>query len=130
MICTDIYPSFLKNSTSVIFSSNRKSIDLENIDSSENISEYYNLYLYNLDTTSTKLYKLTNTLANNIKAKPLTDNKVLFLSDIRGIYNIFSLSIDGNSKQVTDFNTNIINYYYDEIDKDLYFNNSTRKPNC
>ena len=119
----DIYPSFLKNSTSVIFSSNRNSIDLENIDSSENISEYYNLYLYNLDTTSTKLYKLTNTLANNIKAKPLTDNKVLFLSDIRGIYNIFSLSIDGNSKQVTDFNTNIINYYYDEIDKDLYFNN-------
>ena len=119
----DIYPSFLKNSTSIIFSSNRKSIDLENIDSSENISEYYNLYLYNLDTTSTKLYKLTNTLANNIKAKPLTDNKVLFLSDIRGIYNIFSLSIDGNSKQVTDFNTNIINYYYDEIDKDLYFNN-------
>ena len=119
----DIYPSFLKNSTSVIFSSNRNSIDLENIDSSENISEYYNLYLYNLDTTSTKLYKLTNTLANNIKAKPLADNKVLFLSDIRGIYNIFSLSIDGNSKQVTDFNTNIINYYYDEIDKDLYFNN-------
>ena len=119
----DIYPSFLKNSTSVIFSSNRNSIDLENIDSSENISEYYNLYLYNLDTTSTKLYKLTNTLANNIKAKPLTDNKMLFLSDIRGIYNIFSLSIDGNSKQVTDFNTNIINYYYDEIDKDLYFNN-------
>ena len=119
----DIYPSFLKNSTSVIFSSNRKSIDLENIDSSENISEYYNLYLYNLDTTSTKLYKLTNTLANNIKTKPFTDNKVLFLSDIRGIYNIFSLSIDGNSKQVTDFNTNIINYYYDEIDKNLYFNN-------
>lgn len=119
----DIYPSFLKKSTSVIFSSNRNSIDLENIDTSENISEYYNLYLYNLDTTSTKLYKLTNTLANNIKAKPLTDNKVLFLSDIRGIYNIFSLSIDGNSKQVTDFNTNIINYYYDEIDKDLYFNN-------
>ena len=119
----DIYPSFLKNSTSIIFSSNRKSIDLENIDSSENISEYYNLYLYNLDTTSTKLYKLTNTLANNIKTKPFTDNKVLFLSDIRGIYNIFSLSIDGNSKQVTDFNTNIINYYYDEIDKNLYFNN-------
>ena len=95
----DIYPSFLKNSTSVIFSSNRNSIDLENIDSSENLSEYYNLYLYNLDTTSTKLYKLTNTLANNIKAKPLTDNKVLFLSDIRGIYNIFSLSIDGNSSR-------------------------------
>ena len=119
----DIYPSFLNNSTSVIFSSNRNSIDLENIQSSENISEYYNLYLYNLDTTSTKLYKLTNTLANNIKAKPLTDNKVLYLSDIRGISNIFTLSIDGNSKQVTDFNTNIINYFYDEIDKNLYFNN-------
>ena len=119
----DIYPSFLNNSTSVIFSSNRNSIDLENIQSSENVSEYYNLYLYNLDTTSTKLYKLTNTLANNIKAKPLTDNKVLYLSDIRGISNIFTLSIDGNSKQVTDFNTNIINYFYDEIDKNLYFNN-------
>ena len=119
----DIYPSFLNNSTTVIFSSNRNSIDLENIQSSENVSEYYNLYLYNLDTTSTKLYKLTNTLANNIKAKPLTDNKVLYLSDIRGISNIFTLSIDGNSKQVTDFNTNIINYFYDEIDKNLYFNN-------
>ena len=79
--------------------------------------------MYNLDTTSTQLYKLTNTLANNIKAKPLADNKVLYLSDIRGISNVFSLSIDGNSKQVTDFNTNIINYYYDEIDKNLYFNN-------
>tara|TARA_B100000676_G_scaffold304801_1_gene357733 strand:- start:914 stop:2560 length:1647 start_codon:yes stop_codon:yes gene_type:complete len=66
---------------------------------------------------------LTNTLANNIKAKPLADNKVLYLSDIRGISNVFSLSIDGNSKQVTDFSTNIINYYYDEIDKNLYFNN-------
>ena len=119
----DIYPSFLNNSTTVIFSSNRNSIDLENIQSYENVSEYYNLYLYNLDTTSTKLYKLTNTLANNIKAKPLTDNKVLYLSDIRGISNIFTLSIDGNSKQVTDFNTNIINYFYDEIDKNLYFNN-------
>ena len=119
----DIYPSFLNNSTTVIFSSNRNSIDLENIQSSENVSEYYNLYLYNLDTTSTKLYKLTNTLANNIKAKPLTDNKVLYLSDIRGISNIFTLSIDGKSKQVTDFNTNIINYFYDEIDKNLYFNN-------
>ena len=119
----DIYPSFLNNSTTVIFSSNRNSIDLENIQSSENVSEYYNLYLYNLDTTSTKLYKLTNTLANNIKAKPLTDNKVLYLSDIRGISNVFTLSIDGNSKQVTDFNTNIINYFYDEIDKNLYFNN-------
>ena len=119
----DIYPSFLNNSTSIIFSSNRNSIDLENIHISENISEYYNLYLYNLDTTSTKLYKMTNTLANNIKAKPLKDNKVLYLSDIRGISNIFSLSLSGNSKQVTDFNTNIINYYYDEIDKNLYFNN-------
>ena len=119
----DIYPSFLNNSTTVIFSSNRNSIDLENIQSSENVSEYYNLYLYNLDTTSTQLYKLTNTLANNIKAKPLADNKVLYLSDIRGISNVFSLSIDGNSKQVTDFSTNIINYYYDEIDKNLYFNN-------
>ncbi len=119
----DIYPSFLNNSTTVIFSSNRNSIDLENIQSSENVSEYYNLYLYNLDTTSTQLYKLTNTFANNIKAKPLADNKVLYLSDIRGISNVFSLSIDGNSKQVTDFSTNIINYYYDEIDKNLYFNN-------
>ena len=43
----DIHPSFLKNSTSIIFSSNRRQTKLDSINTFNDTNNFYNLFLYN-----------------------------------------------------------------------------------
>lgn len=118
----DIHPSFLKNSTSIIFSSNRRHTKLDSINTFNDTNNFYNLFLYNLDTTSNELFQITNSLSNNIKASPLSNNEILFLSDIKGIRNIYKTKVNGNLKQITDFNTNVINFSFDEKTNNLSYN--------
>ena len=67
----DIHPHFFPNSTSIIFSSNRLSDNLD--ESSDPFDyEYYNLFIYNLDSTQNKLEKITNSESINIQAQPIT----------------------------------------------------------
>ena len=118
----DIFPSFFKNSTSIIFSSNRKNTSLEDSKVSENTSNNYNLFLYNLDTTSNNLFQVTNSLYNNVKPKTLSNNEILFLNDTEGISNIYYTTINGITKQITNFNTNILNFDFDKENNSLYYN--------
>ena len=57
----DIYPHFFPNSTSIVFSSNRKNSSLNQTPNAQ-IEEYYNLFVYNLDTTKNKLHQITKTM--------------------------------------------------------------------
>ena len=103
----------------------RDSRNNSNLNKKDNFSEFnesYNIFLYNLDTTTNELVQLTNELNNNIKIKTLSNNEVLFLSDKKGIFNLYKQKISSNSIQTTDFNTDIINFDYDENDKKLIFN--------
>lgn len=118
----DIYPKFFKNSTSIAFSSNRNNSNLNDKKNISDFNESYNIFLYNLDTTTNELVQLTNELNNNFKIKTLYNNEVLYLSDKKGIFNLYKQNIYSNSIQSTDFNTNIINFDYDENDKKLIFN--------
>ena len=116
----DIFPSFFKNSTSIVFSSNRRKPTINN--SEVETSDSYNLYLYNLDTTSNYLLPLTTINSINIKPKTNSNNELLFLSDRNGIFNIYSLKINNELIQVTDNSTNIINFDYSKKDKLLSYN--------
>ena len=119
-IYDDIYPEFFPNSTSIIFSSNRKSNVLDQeFDGIDN--EYYNLFVFNLDSTENIIKKITNSQSNNLKANAISKNKILYLSDRKGIYNLYSHEIGKTHKQVTSFNTNINNYDLTLKSKSLYY---------
>ena len=116
----DIYPEFFPNSTSIIFSSNRKSNNLDDkIDEIDN--EYYNLFVFNLDSTQNIIKKITNSQSNNLKASTISKNKIIYLSDRKGIYNLYSHEIGKTHKQITNFNTNINDYDLILESKSLYY---------
>jgi len=125
----DIHPHFFPNSTSIIFSSNRLSDNLD--ESSDPFDyEYYNLFIYNLDSTQNKLEKITNSESINIQAQPITKNKIVYLSDRKGIYNLYSHEIGRTHKQITNLNSNIENYDFNINNKILgfsYLNNGEKK---
>ena len=116
----DIDPSFIPNTSSIVFSSNRISDTLDvkeqNLD---DVGNNYNIFFFNLDTTTNVLTRVTNTISRDVKPIALDENKIYYLSDQRGIRNLFAYDV--NSKiysQVTNFSQSINDY-------DLNFNKST-----
>ena len=118
-IYDDIQPAFLPNSNTFVFSSNRVSDTLNLKDKDfENISDNFNLFFFNLDTTTNVVHRVTNTISRDVQPKPMSDNKIYYLSDQKGIVNLFSYDIASSIyTQVTNFSSSIENY-------DIDFNNS------
>ena len=104
----DIYPQFFPNSTSIVFSSNRTNPSLNQTTHTE-IEEYYNLFVYNLDTTKNSLHQITKTISNDIKPMSLSKNKLVYLSDLKGIYNLYSYSTTDGYKQISNFKSKELN---------------------
>ena len=117
----DINPTFLPNSTSIAFSSNRPSTNLNTIFSNSE-KNYYNLYIYNLDTTQNTLYQLTKTIGNDIKAKGISNEEIIYISDLNGIFNLYKFDLNNGYSQISNLRSNIINYDYNNIDKDFVYN--------
>jgi Tol biopolymer transport system component len=117
----DLDPSFIPNTNSIVFSSNRttdtvnvKKRDLKGIQTND-----YNLYLFDLDSTTSIVERLTNSIGKDYYPQALNDNTFYYLSDQRGITNLFRY--DRNTKiyrQVTNFASGIKEY-------DLEFNTNT-----
>ncbi len=108
----DIDPSFIPGTASVVFSSNRPStsVNVEDI-SIDQIGEVYNLYQYDLDTTTTTFGKFTNTYSKDFK--PLAKNpfEIYYLSDQKGIINLFKYNVlDSTFTQITNYNRSIKDY--------------------
>ncbi|MGK0252417.1 MAG: hypothetical protein ACI81G_001857, partial [Gammaproteobacteria bacterium] len=112
----DIDPVFIPGTAALVFSSNRTADSL-NVKgpSLEEASNNYNLFLYDLDTTSNSYYRLTNTFS--VDRKPIAKNQyfIYYLSDQKGINNLYRYSLlDSTFTQVT-------NYQYSIQDYDLSF---------
>jgi Tol biopolymer transport system component len=117
----DLDPSFIPNTNTIVFSSNRTtdSISSQIKDYSKSINRY-NLYLFNLDTTTIDVKKLTNTLGVDFKPKALDENTYYYLSDQRGIINLFRYERQsGIYSQVTNFNSGIKDYDIDFANRSL-----------
>jgi len=117
----DLDPSFIPNSNTVVFSSNRSTDSLQNkLNDYSSSTNRYNLFLLNLDTTTTKVTKLTNTLGKDYKPKAIDVDNVYYLSDQRGIINLFRYSrVSGIYSQITNFNSSIKDYDIDFANRSL-----------
>ncbi len=111
-IYDDLYASFVPNTNTIIFSSNRVSDTLDVKERKiEAAGNNYNLFFFDLDTTKNVLQRVTNTISEDIKPIPLNDSRIFYLSNQKGIRNIFSFDVStGIYTQVTNFSTSIENF--------------------
>src|SRR5690606_31477327 len=71
----------------------------------------FNLFIFNLDTTKTVLHRVTNTLSKNYAPVAIDDYNFLYLSDQRGIINLFRYNRhNGIYSQLTNFSSDIRGY--------------------
>jgi hypothetical protein len=117
----DLDPSFIPNTNKIVFSSNRTSDTLNSKTkvSIGSLTDNYNLFVFDLDTTKTKVQRVTNTLSKDFAPIALSANIFYYLSDQRGIVNLFKFDRSSSIyTQVTNFSTGIQEY-------DLNFQHST-----
>ncbi|MBI1768953.1 MAG: PD40 domain-containing protein [Bacteroidetes bacterium] len=105
----DLDPTFIPNSNTIVFSSNRVTDSLTtDVKALQKLSPYYNLFLYNIDTTTNRLKRVTHTLSKDFHPRAMDANNFFYLSDQRGITNLFHYnSGSGIYSQVTNFNSSI-----------------------
>lgn len=116
----DINPTFIPNSNTIIFSSNRSNDTLKVDEKSfKKLSTNFNIFTFNLDTTKTVLSRLTNTISYDFDPRARNEYEFFYLSNQKGITNLFRYSLaDSLYLQVSDFSKNIRNY-------DVNFDNNT-----
>lgn len=113
----DLDPVFIPGTAAIVFSSNRLE---DSVDVSENVKlkaveDKFNLFLYDLDTTTWEFQRLTNTYS--VDRNPLAKNQyqIYYLSDQKGISNLYRYNmLDSTFIQIS-------NYQYSITDYDLAF---------
>lgn len=119
----DIDPKFIPGTDAIVFSSNRPNDSLDH--KMTNISEVtnkFNLFAFDLDTTRKVLYRMTNTLSNDTKPLPVSRNEVLFISDQKGIANLYRYNLnDSIYHQVSNFSASIQDYDINRNTNDMSF---------
>lgn len=108
----DLDPAFIPNTNKIVFSSNRTTDSVTTIVKGyKTLPTRYNLYTYDLDSTENLVQKLTNTVSKDIKPIASDEDTFYYLSDQRGIMNLFKFTkSSGIYSQITNFNTNIGEY--------------------
>lgn len=105
----DFDPVFIPNTNTLVFSSNRTTDTVNSVrrDFSKAATNY-NLFAYNLDTTTNVVSRITNTLSRDYAPKVVDENNIYYLSDQRGIINLFRFNRQtGVYAQVTNFQSSI-----------------------
>ena len=113
----DLDPVFTSNG-SIIFSSTRQNDTLGKSQGFPKYTDSYNLFLYN-PANKTVLKKLTHQ-ANNLHPRIQNDN-IYFLSDDKGIVNIYKLNTDNSVVQVTNQPTDITSFEFSLPSSSLIF---------
>ncbi|WP_370089011.1 translocation protein TolB [Ekhidna sp.] len=116
-IYDDLDPIFVPGTAAIIFSSNRASdsVNVKDVPL-ETLDRNFNLFVYDLDTTTNKFFRLTNTYSEDRKPYAKNINEIYYLSDQQGISNLYRYNLfDSLTTQITNFDKSIISY-------DLHFN--------
>ncbi len=120
----DIDPVFMPGTNTVIFSSNRSSdsLQVEAENAMESISKNYNLFAYDLDTTTNVLTRITNTVSMDVNPYAVDEENIIYISDQKGIRNLFNFNMTtGIYTQVTNFASSIESYDYFPPGRDLAY---------
>lgn len=119
----DFDPSFVPGTDAIVFSSNRPtdSLDHKMTDIKE-VNDIFNLYAFDLDTTTTVVKRLTNTLSNDSRPMALDDKTIYFLSDQKGIANLYRYDLENEiNYQVSNFSASILDYDIDPSTNDITY---------
>jgi hypothetical protein len=105
----DLDPAFIPNSNTIVFSSNRVTDSLKtDTKVLQKLSPYYNLFQFNIDTTTNRLQRITNTLSKDFHARAMDEHNYFYLSDQRGIVNLFRFNTQtGTYFQISNFDSSI-----------------------
>ncbi|HTH57949.1 MAG TPA: hypothetical protein VL728_18000 [Cyclobacteriaceae bacterium] len=105
----DLDPAFIPNSNTIVFSSNRATDSLTtDVKALQKLSPYYNLFLFNIDTTTNRLRRVTHTLSKDFHPHAMDERNFFYLSDQRGITNLFRYNTEtGAYAQVSNVNASI-----------------------
>ncbi len=108
----DITPSFVPGTNTIIFSSNRVNDTIRsNVRTFKSFTTNYNVFAFNLDTTRTVLSRITNTISKDYAPVAEDPNTIYYLSDQKGIINLFKYTLDSKIySQITNFENNIVRY--------------------
>lgn len=109
-IYDDLDPSFIPNTNRIVFTSNRASDTLRANTKLpfEQLTDVYNLFIYDLDSTKFLLNRVTNTLSKDVSPLALDENNFYYLSDQRGIVNLFKFNRkSGIYSQITNLSSSI-----------------------
>lgn len=116
-IYDDAYPRFIPNTSSIVFSSNRPtdSIYVKSQGKLGELKSGFNLYTYSIDTSQNFFGRLTNTLNDNLKPVPVNDREIYYLSDQKGIFNLYKYNfanriynqVSSFSLSMKDFDVNV-----------------------
>ena len=111
-IYDDLDPVFLPNSNRIVFSSNRPNDTInQKIRDIKEVKSNFNLFVYDLDTTKNLVKRLTKTISRDFAPIPLDQNTLFFLSNQRGITNLFRYNLNtGIYSQATNFSSSIRQY--------------------
>ena len=112
----DIDPVFIPDQDIILFSSNRKSPFLDDRDYSikQIKDDNYNIFLYHLDTTKLELKQITKTVSKDSKPFAKNVDELFYLSDIKGISNIFKYDLRNESFfQISNFFSDVLDYDVD-----------------
>ncbi|WPP49874.1 TolB-like translocation protein [Catalinimonas niigatensis] len=117
-IYDDLYPRFIPGSDKIVFSSNRPEDSLyyanqaaRDIQLNTDIDDNFNIFIYEGDEADSMLTRVTNTVSKDIHPIPQDENTIYYLSDQRGIYNIYKYNLrDSLFNQVTNYALSVQDY--------------------
>jgi Tol biopolymer transport system component len=120
----DLDPAFIPNTNKIVFSSNRANDTLRavTVPQFEKMTDNYNLFVFDLDSTNVVLNRVTNTLSKDYAPLAVDENNFVYLSDQRGITNLFKYNRStGIYSQITNFAAGIDQYDYNAANNILAF---------
>ena len=86
----------------------RDTLNVKNQTRIEQLTNNYNLFVYDLDTTKNVMVRITNTLSLDFAPVAVDNNNFVYLSDQRGIVNLFKFNYStGIYSQLTNYSTSI-----------------------
>jgi len=128
-IYDDLFPRFIPKTDKIVFSSNRPedSLYYENqpareIQLNTDIDDNFNIFIYEGEPEDSLLNRVTNTISIDTNPIPLDENTIYYLSDQRGIYNVFKYDLkDSLFNQVSNYALSVQDYDIDFSNDALSF---------
>ncbi|MFC6995986.1 hypothetical protein [Rufibacter roseus] len=120
----ELNPSFMPGAASrILFSSNRFQDSLQSAQAKFGaVSDNYNIFVYDPNTTPSKFWQLTYSPANEVQPRGLSEDEIVYIGEETGIRSLYRQNIKtGTVERVTDFRQNIKDYDYSSKSGNLAF---------